>query len=88
MDLMFITARKLAAPWFGVDRSRCPTNPFAYVKLEESGRVAQLAEQCPFNPFGSLARNCIKLQESLFMRVSAIEASRELHGIAPNSKRN
>jgi hypothetical protein len=22
--------------------------PFAYVKLEESGRVAQLAEQCPF----------------------------------------
>src|SRR6195256_3794992 len=48
MDLMFITARKLAAPWFGVDRSRCPTNPFAYVKLEESGRVAQLAEQCPF----------------------------------------
>src|SRR5882762_1159883 len=49
MDLMFTTARKLAAPWFGVDRSQCPTNPFAYVKLEESGRVAQLAEQCPFN---------------------------------------
>jgi hypothetical protein len=24
------------------------TNSFAYVKLEESGRVAQLAEQCPF----------------------------------------
>jgi len=46
---MFTTARKLAAPRFGVDRSQCPTNPFAYVKLEESGRVAQLAEQCPFN---------------------------------------
>ena len=25
-----------------------PTNSFAYVKLEDSGRVAQLAEQCPF----------------------------------------